>query len=510
MNNQSDESEIFSKIIEESLVNNDIKKTTLDLLAQLIDCCLNDKNETGLLRSLELTNSLKNAKNISPEHLTELYYYEANIWDGISSLRNQKSTLSWENKYLENEIINLRKARISEGFRKNPIFRKITILTNLASKFSEAGRPIEALKVYDTILRFYPKYGMALGGKGVCLEKYASHQHNKTDSLLLYQEAFKYLSLASISKSTESQARPYFEHLAKYLESNLSKIKPIKTNKPRLKNEDSHYQKWCFKERLFLNSLNDINVGNRSFGDNLGMSEITTKAVDGPLVPLHFKFYNLLKQEYVAARYMLYDGLTSDDNDFSNNGIMLYDTLDYPKHSLNLEKIKFSYRSAYSLLDKIANFINFHMKLNIDPKKVQFRTIWFEKKQLIRVPFKESKNWPMRGLFWLSKDLHDDSPEFIDSIDPGSKLLHEIRNFLEHKFLDHSLVPSNKSSAVIYHIEEAELRLKALKVMGLARESLVYLFLAIRVEEYWKAKRDENENTNEKASFRAIMNVYPL
>ena len=47
--------------------------------------------------------------------------------------------------------------------------------------------------------------------------------------------------------------------------------------------------------------------------------------------------------------------------------------------------------------------------------------------------FKNNENWPLRGLYFLSKDLFDEA--FLDVALPESKELAEIRNRVEHRYL---------------------------------------------------------------------------
>jgi len=44
--------------------------------------------------------------------------------------------------------------------------------------------------------------------------------------------------------------------------------------------------------------------------------------------------YNQLKQEFVSARYLYYEGITSEAVHFSDKKVYLYDTLDAPVYSL--------------------------------------------------------------------------------------------------------------------------------------------------------------------------------
>jgi hypothetical protein len=101
--------------------------------------------------------------------------------------------------------------------------------------------------------------------------------------------------------------------------------------------------------------------------------------------------------------------------------------------------VKLSFRATYSLFDKIAFFLNAYLGLNIPEKRVSFRGVWYEgqeKRKGIRREFQSLANWPLRGLFWLGKDLYEDAPEFRAAIDPEAQRLCEIRNQLEHNAAD--------------------------------------------------------------------------
>jgi hypothetical protein len=47
--------------------------------------------------------------------------------------------------------------------------------------------------------------------------------------------------------------------------------------------------------------------------------------------------------------------------------------------------------------------------------------------------FKDYANWPLRGLFWLSKELFDHQVKRTTG--PDARELYDIHNALEHKFL---------------------------------------------------------------------------
>ena len=98
---------------------------------------------------------------------------------------------------------------------------------------------------------------------------------------------------------------------------------------------------------------------------------MTPSIVVKPGEGMHFQgFYNQLKQEYASARYLYYEGTTPTTPHFSDKGVLLINTLDYPCYSLAVEKMKMAFRMAYSLLDKVAYFLNDHLALGVPERKV--------------------------------------------------------------------------------------------------------------------------------------------
>jgi hypothetical protein len=148
-----------------------------------------------------------------------------------------------------------------------------------------------------------------------------------------------------------------------------------------------------------------------------------------------------------------------------------------------------AYRIAYSLLDKVAFLVDHYWKLEKIPDRINFKNVWMvEGKTRILDRFKENPNWPLRGLFWLSKEIFDD--QLKQTTAPDARELHDIRNALEHKFLQvHEgwawlMTLAKPSSAGLgLSINSDLLEAKALRVMRIARSALIQVALAIGVEE---------------------------
>ena len=209
--------------------------------------------------------------------------------------------------------------------------------------------------------------------------------------------------------------------------------------------------------------------------------------------PASFGFYNQLKQEFMSARWLCYEGLTEQRAHFSDRDTHLYDTLSIPSYSLATEKTKLAFRMAYSLFDKIAFFINEYFKVGLAEREVSFRSVWYERKgnpKPLSSIFLNRPNWPLRGLYWLSKDLYE--PAFGEVSEPDAEGLADLRHHLEHKYcqvhedlgLGYShFAAAQNGSTLGFSIGRDMLDAKSLNLLKLTRAALIYLSLAVHREE---------------------------
>ncbi len=180
--------------------------------------------------------------------------------------------------------------------------------------------------------------------------------------------------------------------------------------------------------RLFLNPLNDLGAFTVAATDDLVLPTIMESFDERPgafTPPPVIGFFNQMKQEYASARFMLYEGLNSTRLQFSDRGVRLFDTLDYPAHSLATERVRAAYRITYSLLDKVAFLVDHYWKLGKIADRINFKNVWMvEGKSRLLDRFKANPNWPLRGLYWLSKELFDD--QLKQTTAPDARELHDI------------------------------------------------------------------------------------
>ena len=195
-----------------------------------------------------------------------------------------------------------------------------------------------------------------------------------------------------------------------------------------------------------------------------------------------------LKQEYVNSRYHLYCAMNETAFDFLNRDVKLFDIGDGTVWSSHTEELKSAFSSAYASFDKIGLFLNAYYAIGLRPDEVTFRKVWSEKPKGAstyqqRKAFVGKQNWPLRGLYFLSKDLYDDT--FQDAAEPDAARLSKLRNRIEHRFLSLHFFGQGMPAGTDTHqfVSLEEFQKKSLRILRMAREALIYLSLAMHCEE---------------------------
>jgi hypothetical protein len=212
---------------------------------------------------------------------------------------------------------------------------------------------------------------------------------------------------------------------------------------------------------------------------------------------------------------LLYEGLTTKTTHFADRDVTLVDTLDFSAHSLCLEKTRLAFRTAYSILDKLAFLLNTYLALGVRPEKVNFRKLWHrneDPRRGLKPELQGRENWPLRGLFWLSRDLSAEGDD-RHALDPDAQDLVQIRNHLEHRHLtvhEGSWVTHGSGrygespDGLWFAIDRRDFESRALRALKLARSSLTYLIHAVLVEEQARAATRPRSQTIHPPVFNAI------
>lgn len=487
------------------------KMSDADALAhigQLIDDAFDASFERGAKRALYLLEELSKRELIDTDGAL-VEYFRANAWAALSHIANTRQSWSWEDPERQAELLALSRAASHSGFASLDKVRQCQIFTNHANLLNTVGRSIDAIAVWDSALRIIPGFAMALGNRGSGLRDYAGMVDNNRLRAILALHAFDGLRSTMAADVLHDSIDPraaidHFINQAMELTGavNIEAVRAMQDlgrgNEGRSKTERA-YRRWCLEHRLFLCPLNDLGPHLAAATDDLmlpPLTEILNDRPHGHLPPPIVGFFSQIKQEYASARFLLFEGISSTRFHFSDREVALTDTLDYPLYSLASERVRTAFRIAYSLLDKVAFLVDRYWTLGKVQEKISFKNVWMiEGKARLLPQLEKRDNLPLRGLFWLSKELFDDQLKQTTAAD--ARDLHSIRNALEHTYLRVTegwakplMISGANSVDFGISIGSDELEAKAIRVMRIARSALFYLSFAIGVEE--RRKRLDN------------------
>jgi hypothetical protein len=363
------------------------------------------------------------------------------------------------------------------------------LYTNYANVLSSIGRIIEAIRYYKKALSIHSDFGMAEGNLGIEYIYYANLDFDKNHSHIFHYVGYKYLKSALRHKKTivESEAIACFqkkidtfapEYVQGFLEKDLNIGKYSLGRK-----KEAHYRTWVINHGLFLNTMNDLPFTDNFIAvDVLHLPSVIMKITNG-LDYKHHGLFNQIKQEYITSRYLIFESQPEKaKTHFADKHTYIMNTLDYTIYSLRIEKIKLAFRALYSLYDKIAYFINDYFELNIPMNNVTYRNIW---RKSTKETLLAKHNQLISGLFWISKEFFDIDDGIQISTKPKAKRIYEIRQALEHKYLkitDYDMQTSKSDSLALY-VTYQEFEKELFYLVQLVRESIIYLSLAVHLNE---------------------------
>jgi len=472
----------------------------LNHLAWLIDLSADAGHADGTSLVFERLDALA-ARNPSPCPTTQatIHYFRSNAWHNRILEEAAQQSWDWEQPSRQNQILQLRRAVRHPAYQELIPLLRWRIRTNLGSQLNEVGRTVDAIQNWDTALADQPRFGKAAGARGQGLVAYAIALQSERYTKPLLVEAQRSLSTAlepgAIHEEDIETVTAVFKADLAWIEETLKGFddsgheEPGELAKFGDTPEEMAYRRWCVAERLFLNPLNDLGDYPLAAEDSITLPPITESSASAR-PPAIIGFYNQMKQEYVSARFMLFEGLHSTEAHYSDKHVALFNTLDYPSYGFGIERIRMSFRSAYSVLDKIAFFLNAYLQLGHKHHLVSFRSVWYEgakpDKPLLQ-RFHTHSNWPLRGLFWLSKEFFED--DFKQVTEPDAEELALLRNQLEHRYLQlHSMGHGGDDSNALYpglrrSMGRHDFEGKTLRLFRYTRSALIYLSMAVRREE---------------------------
>lgn len=467
---------------------------TLDDLAHAIDAA-SDAGDEALLRQLgeKCEQRLGTAEG---EDRVRLLYYQSNTYSAIVASKHfdAGTAWSWEQPDGVQNLLLLRRAVQEPSFETIEPVVACQIRTNLANRLSTLGRPVAANEQWLQVLETEPRFAKALANRAQAVARYAGTLYDQGHmSVLLAAARSLYdaaLHEASLWEGDRDSIAPSLSEERKQIAAYLKSVaynENFDLNQWSLggTQEERSYRSWCLRERLFLNPLNEAYTDSVAATDVLHLPSHTYKIEEALRFPA---YYNLMKQEYISARYRLYRATHEDAPDFLMRDVLMLAGSEDQVLGHYTEDLRSAFRSAYAIFDKIGLFLNDYLQIGLKPSAATFRKVWS-----VRPPmFKDYRNLPLRGLYFLSKDLFES--DFEEVSEPDAAALKDLRNQVEHRFLSIQHSPDGEGTETHRLISLGDFQDKTLRLVKMAREALIYLSLAMHREEALRKETSENDS----------------
>jgi len=471
------------------------------------DEAFNRKDIDAILDLIKKAESLITENNHTPSSM-QLYYCIANAYTTLRRLLPAKFE-----QYFEKEIYTFRQVLdifekeytfIDEGEDDTSdvdadIFASRYIATrayiNIGNTLHHAGRYIAAIDSFINALSIKKSAAMASMNLSSTLFEYGHFQNKEFESEYYYHAAYRYYEQTKKNKiNLESESYlKIFE--GKFIEPippeamNAFLRNPL--NFPDFKcgkKNERKYRKHIAAKRLFLEPCLDIfNLEACFMVDSLSLPlvvGIDTKTDE------FIGLFNLLKQEFVSARYLWYQATTDMklENHYSDNETDMVEIGEKDILSLREILLRNAFKTAYSIFDKIGFFINHYFDIGLKGSQVSFKNIWKSEIKdqsgnvlyTIPNPLDLESNFMLKAIFWLQKDFYESEKVSVTS--PNAIRLFKMRNDMEHNYLLSVEKIEKKSSSITTYITPYQIDDGTERILKLARECLIYLTLAVGID----------------------------
>ena len=226
------------------------------------------------------------------------------------------------------------------------------------------------------------------------------------------------------------------------------------------------YEFWVNKNYLRFNRFNDVDPFSKlSIADNVKLQHINDTEEN---MQFYESSFGEIKRTFIETRKLLYTSIGGD-------GVV------------NIELLKMTYKNFYSILDKIALFLKAYLDLPIEVYRVDFSTMWTDKRNNIRPEIlAHPQNLSLLALYNIKLDVYG-SKSFNYVMDEQTKNLQRIRNFIEHKVI---VIKDGPMCYDDYQltISKEELGLDTIRLAQLVRCAIIYLCNFVMHAEYDKTE----------------------
>jgi tetratricopeptide (TPR) repeat protein len=434
--------------------------------AILVNAGFDAKDKRAITDGLEVFRAMKIAR---PNDANLPY----NLGNGLSALADLEPYAgpSW---YLSTaEIRREARAHFRKSISLNNSAVSSVALTNFGNALWKAHRWAEAYDAYSAALKHDGTNAVALIGAAKVLMRCI--QHRIGNRKVLMSVAARHLKLAQQHeyRIQELAGAGAYKDLEKLLEQNLGSC-----SAPDL-SHGSEYERFVSSHRLALSpTIEGLDCSLKRW-DSLQIHSITEPIAAQHGIPALFAMFNVMKSDFLAARYLAYQALSTKPPDSGSYA----DTLDYAVYGIGPSMLLLAQRACMDVLDKIGVATSEYFAIP-DSEKVTFANRWFisgKNGQLLGwhpglVGQNRTPNTAIIALAELSLDVRQ-----------GGALYEKkaYRNASTHRFTvlhDLGCHPS-RESVHVEHCTIKDFQALLIESLQLARAALLYFVEMISIQE---------------------------
>jgi tetratricopeptide (TPR) repeat protein len=434
----------------------------------LIDAGSRAKNKPAIEEGITLFKKLL-AK--SPKQ-ADLHY---NLGNGLLALADLEPYAGYEWYLTTAEARREGRSSLQRAISGNNSLQLRSIaLTNLGNALWKAQRWAEAYDAYARALAQDGSNAMASTGAAKVLLRCIARGIG--DKQVLQSVAARHLETAKLhwGRIAELAGTRAPQQLSKLLQKRLEAGTP-----PDLRRA-SAYEKFVAAHRLALSPTIDGQDCSLKRWDSLRFDSITEQAGKDSGVPALFAMLNVMKSDFLAARYLAHQALSGT---FPESGLYS-DTLDYAIYGVAQSMLSLAQRACIDVLDKVAVATTDYFAIPGSPRTVYFANRWFADSQ---------RGQPLSWHASLRPHIDKGNTAIIAlteiSLDVGEGgALHRkksLRHSSTHRFTvlhDLGCNPS-RESVHVEHCEISDFKTHLIESLQLARAAVLYFVEMVSIAE---------------------------
>jgi tetratricopeptide (TPR) repeat protein len=346
--------------------------------------------------------------------------------------------------------------------------------TNLGNSLLRAYRLIEAYDCYTRALDYDNTNGIALTGAAKVLFWLAKAKRG--DPKNLYAVAAKHLKRARENEDRirEIAGEQAYLSLRDFLHADIpvGELPDLTAATP--------YQRFVAQHRISLAlTIEGLDLSLPRW-DSIRIENISEPISAGHGVPPLFAMFNVLKSDFLTARYLAHLALSETIPESGNYS----DSLDYACYGVRQSALTLAQRACLDLLDKVAVAASEYFGLNEDPRGIHFTRRWFATRKA-GAPLRWQP--PIEKAISLGNTALIAISELSGDLATGGFLVEKrtIRNASTHRFtILHDLGgKAERESIFVDHYSGDAFEKQLIETLQLTRAVLLYFVDMVAVHE---------------------------